>query len=37
MTEHRCTDGTWQEGKVKHCPKCQATRPPRTVKKSAES
>lgn len=37
MTEHRCTDGTWQSGRTKDCPKCQAGRKPRRAKRIAES
>lgn len=37
MTEHRCTDGSWQPGKVRDCPACKAKRQTRSVKKSGES
>lgn len=37
MTSHRCIDGSWQDGKVKHCLTCKATLKPRPVKRSGES
>lgn len=31
-TQHRCIDGTWQDGKTTHCQTCQANGVKRTVK-----
>jgi hypothetical protein len=32
MTQHRCTDGTWREGKTIHCTQCQSAGLKRPVK-----
>lgn len=37
MTEHRCTDGTWQPGKTKECLACSERQRPRPVKRDRES
>jgi hypothetical protein len=32
VTQHRCTDGAWKPGRVRHCIECQAAGVKRPVK-----